>query len=164
VDVFNTGHVRGHRDIAAAGPSAEKFFSTYNRSDTAQRVQDILTAYAYARQRFTTDDVQLVCLGAAGPWCALARALIAAPVDMAIDWQNLDPGSDETYLTDLFVSGIRKAGGLQGALSLAQDGRLLVFNAADFAVSTAPLADIRPAALDSELLLEWTAARRRPSQ
>ncbi len=163
VDVFNTGHLRGRRDIASAGPSAEKFFSTYNRSDTAQRVQDILTAYAYAQQRFETNDVQLVCLEAAGSWCALARALIDAPVDMAIDWQKFDAGSDEAYLASLFVSGIRKAGGLESAVSLAQGGRLLVFNAAGLPASAAQFADVNQATLDAEVLLEWTAAKKRPS-
>jgi dienelactone hydrolase len=163
VDVFNTGHVRGHRDVASAGPRAEAFFSTYNRSDTAQRVQDILTAFAYAQQRFATNDVQLVCLDAAGPWCALARALIAAPVDMAIDWHNFDAGSDEAYLESLFVPGIRRAGGVESALSLAEGGRLLVFNAAGFPTAAAPLADVNEGALDPEFLLEWTAAKKRPS-
>jgi len=163
VDVFNTGHARGHRDIAGAGRRAEVFFSTYNRSDTAQRVQDILTAYAYARQRFQTDDVQLICLEAAGSWCALARALIDAPVDMAIDWQKFDATSDEAYLETLFVSGIRKAGGLAGAVSLAKGGRLLVFNAAGFPTSAAPLGVVDQAALDSEFLLEWAAARKQPT-
>ncbi|MDA0205554.1 MAG: hypothetical protein O3A53_16285 [Acidobacteria bacterium] len=163
VDVFQTGHARGQRDIAGAGRRAEAFFSTYNRSDTAQRVQDILTSYAYARQRFGTNDVQLVCLETAGPWCVLARALIDAPVDMAIDWQKFDAASDLAYLETLFVSGIRKAGGLEGAVSLARDGRLLVFNAAGFPTSAAPHAAVNQAAVDPEFLLEWTAARRKPT-
>ena len=163
VDVFDTGHARGRRDIAAAGPSAEKFFAAYNRSDTAQHVQDILTAYAYARGRFATDDVQLVCLEAAGPWCSLARALIDAPVDMAIDWYKFDAADDKAYLESLFVAGIRKAGGLGGALSLAQDARLMIFNATGLPASAGPLADVSQAALDADSLLEWTAARKRPT-
>jgi dienelactone hydrolase len=161
VDVFNTGHARGHRDIAAAGRRAETFFSTYNRSDTAHRVQDILTAFAYARRRFETDDVQLVCLDAAGPWCSLARALIDAPVDLAIDWREFDPDSDEAYLENLFVASIGKAGGLGAAVSLWQGGRLHVFNAQGF--PTPALQDVNDGPLNPELLLEWTAAGKRPS-
>ncbi len=161
VDVFNTGHARGHRDIAAAGRRAEAFFSTYNRSDTAQRAQDILTAFAYARLRFATDDVQLVCLDAAGAWCSLARALIDGPVDLAIDWHGFDAGSDEAYLENLFVAGIGKTGGLGGAVSLWQGGRLYVFNAQGF--PNPALAGVNDEPMDSQLLLDWTAAARRPS-
>lgn len=161
VDVFNTGHARGHRDIAAAGRRAQTFFSTYNRSDTAQRVQDILTAFAYARQRFGTEDVQLVCLDAAGPWCSLARALVDAPVDLAVDWHGFDADSEEAYLENLFVAGIGKAGGLGGAVSLWQGGRLYVFNAQGFPKPELP--DVNAGPLNSEYLLDWTAAAKRPS-
>jgi hypothetical protein len=82
---------------------------------------------------------------------------------MAIDWHDFDAASDEAYLETLFVAGIRKAGGLENAVSLAQGGRLLVFNAAGFPPSAAPAANVNQAAVDPEYLLEWTAAAKPPS-
>ena len=44
IDAFNTGRARAPRD------TSDRFFTTYNRTDDANRVQDILTALAWLKQ------------------------------------------------------------------------------------------------------------------
>jgi hypothetical protein len=166
VDVYQTGHARVNGDAAATASRAKPFFTTFNRTDTSQRVQDILTVIAYAQQRFETEQIQLICPQSAGLWCALARAFVDAPLDMVIDWEHFDAASDPAYLEHLFVSGIRKAGGLQTAVALWSAGRTVVFNTDESFPGSSdaklPGADVRPGSFDWDGLLEWTAPRRRP--
>jgi dienelactone hydrolase len=105
--VFQTGTQK------VARPPATPFDHTFNRPDDANRVQDILTALSWMRQR-NGDGVELVCRGKAGIWCTFAAAL--APM-----WVRLDAplgnfkGTDEDFLRDFFVPGIQRAGGLEAA-------------------------------------------------
>lgn len=166
VDVYQTGHARVNGDAAATASREEPFLTTFNRTDTSQRVQDILTVIAHAQQRFETEQIQLICPQSAGLWCALARAFVDAPIDMVIDWDHFDAASDAGYLEHVFVSGIRKAGGFQTAVALWSAGRTVVFNADEsFSGSSdanLPGVDVRPGSFDWDGLLEWTAPRRRP--
>ncbi len=45
IDAFNTGRARAPRD------TSDRFFTTYNRTDDANRVQDILTALAWLKSQ-----------------------------------------------------------------------------------------------------------------
>ena len=69
IDAFQTGSAQAPRD--AAKPS----FTVFNRTNDANRVQDILTAIAYLRKRSARDTVNLVGLGNSGVWTVFARAL-----------------------------------------------------------------------------------------
>jgi dienelactone hydrolase len=167
VDVFQTGHARGERDIAAAGARAETYFTTYNRTDTALRVQDILTAIAFAQQQFETDQIQLICPDEAGLWCSLARAFLDTPIDTVVDWQHFNANNNDAYVEHLFVPGMIKAGGLNAAIQLWPGGRTAIFNANESfptaADADAPNAVLNTGSLDWDQLLEWTAPRRRPN-
>ena len=92
------------------GRTDTKMFLTFNRSDDANRVQDILTALAWINQ----PNVELIGLGKAGVWCQFAAALSRQPVKLHI---NLDKfaGTDQDYLDTFFVPGIQRAGGLRAA-------------------------------------------------
>jgi hypothetical protein len=46
---------------------------TYNRTDTAWRVHDVVTALAYLAEREPRSKSALVGIGEAGLWCLLAR-------------------------------------------------------------------------------------------
>ncbi len=129
IDAFQTGHAVAARDIAAAGRSAEKYFTTFNRTDTANRVQDILTAITYARTRLGSQPLNLVCFGEAGLWCGLARSLADGEIHMAIDWYGFDAESDAAFVDRLFTPGLRRAGDLRAASTLWTDGSLFVWNA-----------------------------------
>ncbi len=123
IDAFGTGA------SVAANPASQregvKFFTTFNRTDTAERVQDVLTAIAYLQSRVDVDRVDLVGLEKAGLWCLLARAFAPSVSRAALDLDGF-PGTDEAYLSDLYVPLLLRAGGVQTAGALAAPGALLL--------------------------------------
>jgi len=103
--VFQTGDAIAPRDRSVP------YFLTFNRSDDANRVQDILTALAYLKQEGAT-DLRIVGLGKAAIWAKFAAAV--APVPVAVEGK-LDEftGQDQEFIDQFFVPGIQRAGGLE---------------------------------------------------
>jgi dienelactone hydrolase len=139
IDAFQTGEHRGTRDMS------DRMFTTYNRTDDAERVQDILTALTYlnsrARNPQSTDarlqppasslqSVSLVGMERAGLWVLLARAL--APQDFAArtaaDAWQFETENDAAYLEKLFIPLIRRAGDFRTATALIAPAPLLIHN------------------------------------
>jgi dienelactone hydrolase len=106
IDTFQTGSA-----IAPRNRSHEHFL-TFNFSDDACRVQDILTALAFLHQ--SSGPVELIGLGNAGVWAYFAAAVAPIPVTLHADISNFN-GTDEAFLRVLNVPGIQRAGGLQAA-------------------------------------------------
>ena len=71
VDPFLTG---GHSsaDGKVIRDTSDRYFSTYNRTDAALRVQDILTTLTYLKSQVGLSTLNLIGLGEAGLWCLLA--------------------------------------------------------------------------------------------
>ncbi len=134
-DVFQTGAAKAPRPgDAAVGPlpklgddageetladAAAGFgkFLTFNVSVDAGRVQDILTAIAYANRNHR--GVELYARGDAALWAIFAAAVSDLPVTLhASDIPELNSNSD--YVQHFNVPGILRAGGLQVAEQLAQ--------------------------------------------
>ena len=63
------------RNIEAAGTDAARYYHVFNRSDDANRVQDILTALTFLREQQGQPKIRLVGMGRAGLWTLLAAAL-----------------------------------------------------------------------------------------
>ena len=111
IDCFQTGSAVAPRD------RSHHFFTTFNRTDDANRVQDILTALAFLASRkpgalelFGTDEASI--------WCLFAAAI--APLDVSVHAETgWFRGSDSDYLHSFFVPGIERAGGVQAAQWLA---------------------------------------------
>lgn len=120
VEVFSTGRTKRARK------SDVEFFTTYNRTDTALRVQDILTALAYLQQRHAT--VNLVGMGEAGLWCLLARGLADGVATTVVDAAQFDNDDDEAFRQRLFVPCLRRAGDLSTAGALTAPHRLWIHN------------------------------------
>ena len=123
VDTFQTG--------AAADPSrrmAGPYFSTYNRTDDAERVQDILTGLVYLKEIWRPDRIVIVGEGLAGLWCLLARPFFPAPFTLAADVAGFDGGDDGAYLERLHIPLLRQAGDFQTAALLAPPSPLLLHN------------------------------------
>ena len=100
-------------DAAGGGPK----FLTYNVSDDAARVQDIVTAIAWAHK--TSLHVEIYAHGDAAIWATFAAAVSATPVTLHLeDAPQVTTGDD--YLTHFDVPGILRAGGLPVAQQLAQ--------------------------------------------
>jgi hypothetical protein len=98
-------------------------FETYNRTAAGQRVADLVAALA------TEPNAILIADGDAG----LAGLLAAAVVPGAhaiLDVGRFDLSSDAAFLDRLYIPGLRRAGDLRTAASMAE-GRLLLHNAGD---------------------------------
>jgi hypothetical protein len=99
VDVFQTGQALAPRDLT------KLFFLTFNASDDANRVQDILTALRFL-------DVQhmgkptVLAIGKAGAWARYAKAMAPIDVTLAADARTC-PSSDADFEKDLFVPGVQ---------------------------------------------------------
>jgi dienelactone hydrolase len=126
LDAFGTGSARSARD------TSDRFFTTYNRTDDALRVQDVLTALAWLRGRDGVLSVSLVGLERAGPWCLLAQG-VARGIDpasgfdaVAADADGFATESDEAWLARLPVPLLRGVGGFETALTLGLGAPLLV--------------------------------------
>jgi dienelactone hydrolase len=109
LDVWNTGSSKGIRDTKV------NHFYTFHRTDDQNRVQDILTALAWLRQKHGA-KVELHGFGDAALWVAFAGAVSGAPVRA-----DLKPftGTDEEMVAKFFVPGIQRVGGLDAARRLA---------------------------------------------
>jgi hypothetical protein len=106
-------------DAAAAAKVGH--FETYNRTPASQRVADI------ARTLSENPGSALVADGDAG--LAAVLALAVTPADRAIlDVGPFDTSSDAAYVDQLYIPGIRRAGDLQTAISMAK-GRIVIHNA-----------------------------------
>jgi dienelactone hydrolase len=100
IDVFQTGKAVAPRD-----QTNKQFLSTFNATDDANRVQDILTALRFLERR-DAGTPALLAIGKAGAWARYAKAM--APVDVGL---TADPGScpssDEDFISQLFVPGVQ---------------------------------------------------------
>jgi dienelactone hydrolase len=123
IDCFLTGEASGERkrDI--------KYFTTYNRADLAERVQDLLTAIAYLRSREDVTRVNLAGVGDAGLWCLLARGLTDDIERTAADAARFDSGDDREFVERLFCPHLRAAGDFVTAAALAAPAPLMIHNA-----------------------------------
>ena len=113
LDVFQTGRAIAPRD------RSHEHFLTFNLSDDACRVQDILTALAYLYEK-QEQPVELIGLGKAAVWAYFAAAVAPVPVKLHADISNFK-GTDEDFLEFLNAPSIQRAGGLEAAkLALTQ--------------------------------------------
>lgn len=98
-------------------------FETYNRTLASQRVADI------AR---TIGDEPRAMVVAGGDWgLAALLALAIVPVERAIlDVAQFDNTTDAMFVERLYIPGIRRAGDVHTAVSMAA-GQLVIHNAAD---------------------------------
>ena len=103
-------------------------FTTYNQTMAACRIQDILSGIKYLLQREDVQKVQLLGLQEAGPWCLLARALAPELGRTAVDYNRFQADQDQTWIDQLYIPGIRAAGGMRSAAALCAPGALLVHN------------------------------------
>lgn len=135
LDAFQTGPAKAPRPgDAAVGPmpklpsdadeeadadAAAGFgkFLTFNVSVDAARVQDILTAIAYANQ--LNRGVEVFATGNAALWATFAAAVSDLPVSLHVD-QLPELRSNSDYVDHFNVAGILRAGGLPAAQELAK--------------------------------------------
>lgn len=125
IDAFNTGAAKARRD------RSDPFFTTYNRTDVSNRVQDILTGIAYLESRPEVARVNLAGVGKGGLWCLLARALAPRLHRTLVDVSRFSSEEDQAYLEHLEVPVLRRAGDFKTAAMLAPATPLLIHNAGE---------------------------------
>lgn len=112
IDAFQTGGAVAPRD------RSHQHFLTFNLSDDACRVQDVLTALAWLRSQ-GYEDLELAGSGDAAVWALFAAALAPPDTVRLLTDAGSFQGSDEEFLDRFFIPGIQCAGGLETALRLA---------------------------------------------
>ncbi len=91
-------------------------FLTFNVSVDAARVQDIVTAVAYASRK--GENVEVFASGDAAVWATFAAAVSGVPMSLHVESvPNLTSNAD--YIQHFNVAGILRAGGLPTAKALA---------------------------------------------
>jgi len=176
VEPFGTGNNR--RQAGSTQPADQhKFFTTFNATDDAETVHDILTVIdpttfddAFMRQHGVSYRVRLVGFGRMGPLCLLARAMVperlsrACNLRLLADLNSQDWSTDATYVDQLFIPQIQRFGGLPAIAAVAAGGPMWLHNTADKfdatwmdAARRLTNADVRitpqPAALDE--MVDW---------
>ncbi len=92
-------------------------FDTYNRTPASQRVADIVAAVR------AHPGAAVIADGDAALATILAAAIV--PIPLAILDVAFDPSSDAAFVERLYIPGLRRAGDLQTAVSMAT-GQLVV--------------------------------------
>ena len=126
VDLFLTG-AHSSADGKVIRNTSDRYFTTYNRTDAALRVQDILTALAHLKAQTGVSTLNLIGLGEAGLWCLLAAGF--ADVDRTVvDVHRFNTHNDEAYLQTLPIPSIRRVGDFRTAGALVAPRPLLIHN------------------------------------
>jgi hypothetical protein len=163
IDAFQTGSAIVPRDTNSRG------FTSYNLTNDQARIQDIVTALEYLRNRSQAQTVNLVGLEGAGLWAYFARAVAGDGVNLVADLGQFAADTDAEYLKTFFVPGLRKAGDFRSASVVNTQGRQLIYNAgpqfpSDWAREAAKLAgselDLRTASVDEPGVIAWLTSTR----
>jgi len=126
LDLFLTGERADPKASESRKVPFGVFFSTYNRTNAQERVQDLLTAAAYLRARGDVRTVTLCGQGSTGLY-----AMLAAPNADAViaDAGQIDLTNDDILLAeDNFVPGLRRLGDVRTALTLAAPRPVYLYN------------------------------------
>lgn len=111
------GRTELRMDLRPDTPAAEmetRYYLTFNRSDDAKRVQDIVTAVAWLRQQGET-EITIQARGKAAVLATFAAAALERPVKLDAPLGSFR-GTDEEMIANCFVPGLQKAGGIRAAL------------------------------------------------
>ena len=127
IDVFGTGE---HTDYERSEDT--NYFTTYNRTTAALRVQDIVTALHCFTGRGDVSEVNLIGIGEAGLWSLLAAGFADVKnvvVDAAAFNLKADLEGDAVFLETLPIPNIRQIGDFQTAGTLIAPRPLIIHNA-----------------------------------
>jgi len=106
-----------------------RFPWTFYRTDSALRVQDVITAAQAAKALCPGLPINLVGVAEGGLWCLLARPFLDEVAGTVVDLAGFSGRQDEEFEERLFVPLLRRVGDLRTAGALCAPGRLLLHNA-----------------------------------
>ncbi len=122
IDVFGVGE---HEDYERQEDTS--FFTTYNRTAAALRVQDIVTALRCFTGRGDVSEVNLIGIGEAGLWGLLAAGFTDVK-NVVIDTDEFDNSSDDAFLKTLPIPSIRRVCDFRTAGTLVAPRNLILHN------------------------------------
>ena len=125
IDVFGTGE---HGDYERSEDTG--YFTTYNRTTAALRVQDIVTALRCFTGRGDVSEVNLIGIGEAGLWGLLAAGFTDVK-HVVVDAAAFDNRNDTAFLETLPIPNIRQVGDFQTAGTLIAPRSLIIHNTGD---------------------------------
>ena len=133
IDPFLTGEQRGVTErterLRVGG-----FMDTFQPTDTAYRIQDVVTAAAFLRARRDLSDwVSVAGLGEAGLWALFGSAVDGNFKTTYADLSGFDPSNDEAWAAHYYLPCIRSIGDVRTAAALIAPGALYVARADDAA-------------------------------
>jgi dienelactone hydrolase len=131
IDPFGMGQNIGEQD--PENPRGDvNLFSTYNRTDDAERIYDITLVLRHLASQ-NHKVVNVVGFHTAGLWTLVSAAAndFDTSIRYLIDANGFNTEDETDYLTHLPIPGILKAGGLQNAAALIVPNTLHIHNTGD---------------------------------
>ena len=125
IDVFGTGE---HGNYERSEDT--NYFTTYNRTTAALRVQDIVTTLRGFTGRGDVSEVNLIGIGEAGLWSLLAAGFTDVKT-VVVDVAEFDNSSDTAFLETLPIPSIRRVGDFRTAGTLVASELLIIHNTGD---------------------------------
>jgi len=127
IDPFLTGEY--HQPGVQAGRlQMVDHITTYNPTDAACRVQDVVTAAVYLSGVFEHKDMAVIGLGRGGLWSMLAAPFSTSCEICVVDCMQFDLDDDAAFVRELYIPGLRRAGDVRTAIALFAPGRLMLHN------------------------------------
>ncbi len=127
---------------------------TYNRSDDANRIQDILTALGWLQTQRALGPVSLVGMSRAGLWALLARTQAPFVSHTVADLMRV--ADEQSFLDNAQIPAIRNLGDLTTAAALIAPGALCLHNAGKALETEAVAQAYRAAGAPKALRVEKT--------
>ena len=135
IDVFGIGE---HGNYERSEDT--NYFTTYNRTTAALRVQDIVTTLHSFTGRGDVSEVNLIGIGEAGLWSLLAAGFTEVK-NVVVDVAEFGNSSDDAFLETLPIPSIRRVGDFRTAGTLVAPRPLIIHNTGD-AFNTEWIAEI----------------------
>jgi dienelactone hydrolase len=102
----------------------DDYFLSYNRTEHAERIQDVLTAISFVKAN-AKGTPELIGVGAAGLPVLFAAAVAPVRTALLVDLNGF-AGWDDDFEEQFFIPGIQRVGGLRTALRLVSSARIAV--------------------------------------
>jgi len=126
IDPFGIGEHVLPKGTQTARNKRFKFFTTFNRTDVQEHVQDVLTAIVALKRLAGSDKISLMGLGKSGPTALLAGAFTQNLQEIIIDG-SVFKGRKSEILRTYFVPGLGRIGDFTTAAALSAPQSLRIF-------------------------------------
>ncbi len=128
IDAFLIGEHHAP-DVRTERRREGNFMDTFQPTDAAYRVQDVITAMTFLRaRRDLTGRITLAGLEEAGLWCLFAGAIDGGAAATLADMNGFALDDDDAWVKDCYIPCIRAVGDVRTAAALIAPRRLTLMN------------------------------------